>query len=50
MAAVLLAILLLLVVAAMPRWRYSTGWGWFPSGGLALIFLLALLALTFWRP
>ncbi len=47
MAAVLLAILLLLVVSAAPRWPYSTGWGWYPSGALTLILLAAALALYF---
>ena len=47
MSAVLLAILFLLVLAALPRWPYSQGWGWFPSGALALAFLLATIALIF---
>jgi hypothetical protein len=47
MAAVLLAILLLLTVAAIPRWGYSAGWGWYPSFGLGLVFVAALLAVSF---
>jgi hypothetical protein len=49
MAAVLLAILFLLVLAALPRWPYSTGWGWVPSGALALAMLAAIIALMFVR-
>lgn len=49
MAAVLLAILLLLTLAALPRWGYSAGWGWFPSSGLALVFLIAICYLLYLR-
>jgi hypothetical protein len=47
MSAVLLAILFLLVLAALPRWPYSQGWGWYPSGALALALLAATIALIF---
>lgn len=46
MAAVV-AILFLLVLASLPRWSYSAGWGWYPSGALAFVMLAALIALIF---
>lgn len=44
---ILLIIVLLLVVGALPTWPYSSGWGYYPSGGLGLVLLIILiLALT----
>jgi hypothetical protein len=43
---VLLLILILLVIAALPAWPYSAGWGYFPSGGLGVV-LVVLLLLVF---
>ena len=39
----LFIILILLLVAALLAWPYSTGWGYYPSGGLGLILLIVLL-------
>jgi Protein of unknown function (DUF3309) len=47
MGTILLIIVILLLVGALPAWPYSTGWGYWPSGGLGLILLIVLiLALT----
>jgi hypothetical protein len=44
---ILIIILVLLLIGALPTWGYSSGWGYFPSGGLGLILLIVLiLALT----
>jgi hypothetical protein len=44
---ILLIILILLLIGALPAWPYSSGWGYWPSGGLGLIVLiLIILALT----
>jgi hypothetical protein len=40
---ILLLILILLLIAALPTWPYSAGWGYYPSGGFGLIFLIVLL-------
>jgi Protein of unknown function (DUF3309) len=40
---ILLIILILLVLGALPMWPYSTGWGYYPSGGLGLLLLIVLL-------
>jgi hypothetical protein len=39
----LLAILLLLVVGALPSWPYSRSWGYYPSGGLGLLLIILLI-------
>jgi len=43
MSTILLIILILLLIGALPTWPYSTGWGYYPSGGLGLILLIVLL-------
>jgi Protein of unknown function (DUF3309) len=43
MRTVLLIILVLLLIGAFPAWPYSTGWGYYPSGGLGLILLIVLI-------
>jgi hypothetical protein len=45
MGTILLIILVLLLIGALPAWPYSSGWGYWPSGGLGLI-LLILIVLT----
>jgi hypothetical protein len=42
---ILFLILLILVIGALPTWPYSTGWGYYPSGGLGLLLLIVLLLL-----
>jgi hypothetical protein len=42
---VLLVILILLLIGALPRWGYSTGWGYYPSGGIGLLLLIILILL-----
>jgi hypothetical protein len=43
MRTILLIILVLLLIGALPTWPYSTGWGYYPSGGIGLILLIVLL-------
>ncbi len=42
---VLIIILLLLVVGALPAWPHSSGWGYYPVGGLGLLLLIAIIVL-----
>jgi Protein of unknown function (DUF3309) len=43
MNTILLILLVLLLIGALPAWPYSSGWGYYPSGGLGLILLIVLL-------
>jgi len=43
MRTILLIILVLLLIGAFPTWPYSSGWGYYPSGGLGLILLIVLI-------
>ena len=46
MRLLILIILIILVVGALPTWPYSSGWGYYPSGGLGtLLIILLVLAL-----
>ncbi len=42
---VLIIILFLLLLGALPAWPYSTGWGYYPSGGLGLLLIIVLVLL-----
>jgi len=46
---VLLIILILLLIGALPTWPYSSGWGYYPSGGLGLILVIVLILLLLGR-
>lgn len=45
MSTLLLIVLVLLLVGALPTWPYSSGWGYYPSGGLGLVVLIVLVLL-----
>ena len=45
MTTILLVILILLLIGALPHWPYSSGWGYYPSGGLGLLVLILIILL-----
>ena len=45
MGVILLVILIVLLIGALPTWPYSSGWGYYPSGGLGLILLILIVLL-----
>ncbi|MFD2263960.1 DUF3309 family protein [Lacibacterium aquatile] len=46
---ILLIILILLLVGALPSWPYSSGWGYYPSGGLGLVLVIVIILLLLGR-
>jgi hypothetical protein len=46
---ILLIILIILLLGALPTWPYSTGWGYYPSGGLGLVLLIVIVLLLVGR-
>jgi len=40
---ILIIILIILLIGALPTWPYSSGWGYYPTGGLGLILLIVLI-------
>jgi Protein of unknown function (DUF3309) len=45
MSTILLVILILLLLGALPLWPYSSGWGYYPSGGLGLLVIILIILL-----
>lgn len=43
MGTILIIILILLLLGSVPRWGYSRGWGYGPSGVLTLILLIVII-------
>jgi len=43
LSTILIVILILLLIGALPAWPYSTGWGYYPGGGLGLILIIVII-------
>ncbi len=46
---VLLIILILILIGSLPTWPYSSGWGYYPSGGLGLVLIIIVILLLLGR-
>ncbi len=46
---ILLIILILILIGALPTWPYSSGWGYYPSGGVGLILIIVVVLLLLGR-
>lgn len=42
---ILIIILVLALIGSLPTWGYSSGWGYYPSGGLGLVVLILVILL-----
>ena len=40
---ILVVLLILLIIGAIPRWNYSSGWGYAPVGGLTMVLVIILV-------
>lgn len=45
----LLILLIVLLLAVLPSWPYSRGWGYYPSGLFGLILLIVVIMLMMGR-
>ncbi len=45
MRLILFIIVIVLLIGALPRWPYSRGWGYYPTGGLGTILLILIILL-----
>lgn len=45
LSGILLIILLLMLVGTLPNWPHSKNWGYYPSSGTGLIFIIVLVLL-----
>jgi hypothetical protein len=46
---ILLIVLVLFLVGALPSWRHSRNWGYYPSGGLGLVVIVLVVQLLMGR-
>ena len=46
---IVLIIVILLLIGALPSWGYSSGWGYWPSGGLGLVLLILIILMVMGR-
>jgi hypothetical protein len=46
---VLLVLLILVLIGAFPAWPHSKNWGYYPSGGVGLIFAVLIVLLLLGR-
>jgi hypothetical protein len=46
---ILLVVLIVLLIGALPAWPYSSGWGYYPSGGLGLVVVILLILVLMGR-
>ncbi len=43
MSPLLLVIVFILLIGLLPTWPYSSGWGYYPAGGLGTVLVILLL-------
>ena len=43
---ILLIVLILMLVGVLPTWPHSSGWGYYPSGGIGLLLLIVVILLV----
>ena len=46
MSLIVLVLLIIVLIGALPSWPYSSGWGYYPSGGLGLVVLILIILLV----
>jgi len=43
MRLILIILVIILLIGALPTWPYSTGWGYYPTGGLGTILVILII-------
>lgn len=46
---ILIALLILMLLGALPTWPHSRNWGYYPSSGLGLIILILIILILLGR-
>jgi Protein of unknown function (DUF3309) len=49
LSTILIIILILLLIGALPTWPYSSGWGYYPGGGIGLILVIIIILVLLGR-
>jgi len=42
---ILIVVVILMILGTLPTWPHSRQWGYYPSGGLGLVFLILIILL-----
>ena len=45
MLTILLIILILILIGVLPTWPYSSGWGYYPTGGIGILLIIVIIIL-----
>ena len=45
MNSITLILLIVILLAVLPTWPYSSGWGYYPSGGVGLLLIILIILL-----
>jgi hypothetical protein len=43
---VLIVLLVLFLLGALPTWPYSASWGYYPTGGVGLLLIIAIILIV----
>ena len=46
---ILIIVVILMLLSTLPTWPHSRQWGYYPSGGLGLIFFILIILLLMGR-
>jgi len=46
---ILLILLIIILLGALPTWPYSSGWGYYPSGGAGILVIVLVVLLLMGR-
>lgn len=49
LATILIVFLVLALVGALPRWSHSREWGYYPTGGVGLVLVIAVILVLLGR-
>jgi hypothetical protein len=49
MSTILIIILILLLIGALPTWPHSSGWGYYPGGGIGLLLVIVIILVLLGR-
>ncbi len=46
---ILIIVVILILIGVLPTWPYSSGWGYYPVGGLGLVLVIVIILLLMGR-
>ena len=49
LSTILIIVLILILIGALPTCPYSSGWGYYPGGGLGLILIIVIILVLMGR-